>query len=353
MSSLIVEVCRIDNVQKHPNADKLDIATIKGWNCVVGRNEYKPGDLVVFVPPDSVLPDTLIEERKLDYLKKGNRIRAVKLRGVVSQGLILSVPTEVRWREGQDVANELGITKWEPPQQHVQGPQKTGRRRNNPHFYKYTDIENIRHYHSLFKEGEDVIITEKVHGSNWRAGYLKRGSRNLFERIVAWLFGQYEFVYGSHNVQLTAFKKHSGFYKGDPYGRIVEKYDIKNKLPKDTVIYGEVYGKGIQDLTYGKEEIDLVVFDVMQDGKYLGYHAMIDFCKARSLPVVPLLYVGQYSEDVLKKCTEGKSRICPTQIREGCVVRSFNEENDMRIGRKMLKSISEEYLLRQNATEFK
>lgn len=354
MSSLIVEVCKIDNVQKHPNADKLDVATIKGWNCIVGRNEYTPGDLVVFIPPDSLIPDSLIEERKLDYLKNGNRIRAVKLRGIVSQGLILSIPTGSKWKEGQDVAKELGITKWEPPVKQIQGASKTGRRRSNPNFYKYTDIENVRNYNDIFKDGDDVIITEKIHGSNWRAGNLRRGTRGFWNWLLGRLFGEFEFVYGSHNVQLDAFKARRSFYKGNPYGQIVEKYRIKDVVPPGYTVYGEIYGKGIQDLTYGFEEVELAVFDVMKDGEYLSWPEMKDFCKARSLPTVPVLFVGQFSQDVLAAHTRGYSRLCPSQIREGCVVRSISEDRHMKIGRKILKSISEDYLTRKGeATEYK
>lgn len=353
MSSLIVEVCKIDNISKHPNADKLDIATIKGWNCIVGRNEYKPGDLVVFVPPDSVLPESLIEERKLDYLKNGERVRAVKLRGVVSQGLILSLPDGSRWLEGQDVGSKLGISKWEPPVKQIQGSQKTGRRRSNPHFYKYTDIENIRNYNNVFVLGEDVIMTEKIHGSNFRAGNLRKASKNWWQKLLVRIFGEYEFVYGSHNVQLDAFKARKCFYKDNPYGKICQRYNLAEIIPPDTTIYGEIYGKGIQDLTYGLEDIELAVFDVMRGGVYLSYAEVKEFCKQRGLPTVPTLFVGQFSQEALAGATSGKSKICVTQIREGCVVRPMVEEQNMKIGRKILKSVSEDYLLRKNATEFK
>ena len=72
MSSLIVEVCRVSDIVKHPNADRLSIVTVKGWNCIVGLDQYKKGDMVVFVPPDCILPESVIEKYKLDYLKFTN-----------------------------------------------------------------------------------------------------------------------------------------------------------------------------------------------------------------------------------------------------------------------------------------
>ena len=116
MSSLIVDVCKILKVEKHPNADKLSIATVKGWNCIIGLNQYKEGDLVIFCPPDSILPDDIIDKYNLEYVRKGGRIKTVKLRGFISQGLILDIPENKNWKEGKDVTKALGIIKYEPPQ---------------------------------------------------------------------------------------------------------------------------------------------------------------------------------------------------------------------------------------------
>ena len=113
MSSTIVEVCKIDSTMKHPNADKLSIVTIKGWNSIVGLNQYQVNDLVVYVPPDYIIPEDLILKYNLIYLKNGGRTGTVKLRGYVSQGLILNVP-EGSWQLGDDVANVLNIKKYEP-----------------------------------------------------------------------------------------------------------------------------------------------------------------------------------------------------------------------------------------------
>ena len=115
MSSLIVEVCKVINVEKHPNADRLDLATVKGWTCIVGRDNYKVGELVIFCPPDCIIPENLIEEYKLEFLKKCGRVGTVKLRKCISQGLILNVPEGKNWKEGKEVSKELGITKYEPP----------------------------------------------------------------------------------------------------------------------------------------------------------------------------------------------------------------------------------------------
>jgi RNA ligase (TIGR02306 family) len=357
MSSLIVEVCKIDQVEKHHNADRLSIATVKGWNCIVGLDQYKAGDLVVYIPPDSIIPDELVEKYNLEYLRNGNRVRTTRLRGYISQGLILPLP-EGKFKEGDDVAKTLGITKWEPPApSYQQGHKNTSNRNPNPFFDKYVDMENIKNYPNVFSENDKVVITEKLHGTSWRAGIhprLEKGFWNKVKSVVLKLIGKYdthEFVYGSRNVQLS-YTGHKGWYGEDIYGQIAKKYNMKDIIPKDYAVYGEVVGEGIQDLTYGRKELELFVYDVKYKGRYLPYDEFKQFCDERGLQTVPVLYIGDWSTELLSKFTDGKSIMCPTQIREGCVVKDFNENNHSRVGRKILKSISPDYLMRKDATEF-
>ena len=389
MSKLIIEVCKIKAIEKHPNADRLSIAQVKGWNCIVGLNQYKVGDLVIFCPPDSVIPANIIDKYKLEYLKKDGRVKTVKLRKFISQGLVLDIPKDKNWKEGKDVAKDLGITKYEPPQsKYSLGNNKVTfgklwkkyiekeislrrlvaktiglvkdslkpKKNPNPLFNKYTDIENIKNYDTVFKVGDNVVITEKIHGTNFRAGYLPihpgQGLRNKIKYLVnKYLLNKnYEFVYGSHNVQKISFKGR-GFYNEDVYGKIAKKYKLAEILPKDYVIYGEIYGVGIQELEYGMKDIDIRFFDIKYQGKYINFHDFTEFCLNKILPVVPVLAIEEYDPEKLKSYTEGKSVIAPNQIREGCVVTSLEEENNHRVGRKILKSINPEYLIKKNRTE--
>lgn len=352
MSSLIVEVCKIEQIEPHPNADRLRIATVKGWNCIIGLDDFKVGDLIIFCPPDSMIPPDMIEQYNLQYLKKG-RVKTIKLRGYITQGLVLPIPEDKNWKEGQDVAKELGITKYEPPKNPVlmRGHQPTKKKRN-PLFDKYTDIENIKNYNRVFNEGDIVVITEKIHGTNFRAGKLKRYKNNILGRILSYFFGEYEFVYGSHNVQLHAFNKHKNFYGDDVYGQIAERYKLAEIIPQDYILYGEIYGDKIQKLTYGIEGLAVAFFAVKYKGKYLDWSSFVEFCLYRGLPIVPILYVGDYRPEDLMKYTKGNSKICPDQIREGCVVLSATEINDKRIGRKILKSINPEYEVMKERTDY-
>jgi RNA ligase (TIGR02306 family) len=361
MSSLIIEVCKIDNIIKHPNADKLSLITLKGWNVIVGLDQYKIGDLVVYCPPDSIIPTDLIEKYNLEYLKKNGKVGRIKLRGYLSEGLVLDLP-EGNWKEGDNLADILKITKWQPPEAPaMRGARKVSQKKINPNFVRYTDIENFKNFNDIFTEDDVVIINEKIHGSNARYGNLEivfDNKQPLFYRVKNWIrkniFKEtHEFVVGSHNVQISGNNNRHNYYSDDIWGRIAKKYDMKSIVPKDCIVYGEIYGNGIQDLTYGLKDIDIVIFDIKYKDKYLGWNDVWTFCNTHGLKVVPQLYSGSFSKEILDQYTNGLSLICPTQIREGVVVKMLEEGSHPKIGRKILKNLSADYLLRKNATEFK
>lgn len=367
MSSLIVEVCEIRDIQPHPNADRLDIATVKGWNCIVGKNSYMAGDWCVFFPPDSVLPDYLIEKYELEFLKKGGRVGTLKLRGYISQGLVLPVDCVLLksrggFSVGDNVADVLGVTKYEVPEKlDTRQGKTTTRKVQNPYFTKYTDIENVKNFDTVFEDGDMVVITEKIHGSNIRFGWLpieinfKNGDwlgilRSLWKKYV--LRQSYEFVYGSHNVQLQ-WDSQKNFYSENIYAKVISQKVEIDSLPIGYIFYGEVYGKGIQELEYNRDGLDLIIFDIKSPNGYVDWFTFFEICSECMLSYAPVLHVGKFEQSKLKEWTEGNSTICPDQIREGCVIKSLYEEDHPRIGRKILKSINPEYLARKNRTEFK
>ena len=362
MSKLIVEVCKIAEVINHPNADKLDILTVKGWKCIVGRNQYHSGELVIYCPPDSIIPPDLVEKYKLEFLKKNGKVGSIKLRGELSQGLILDIPTPMgdSWKEGLDVALMMGITKYEPPEPEysLKTGQVAKKNKHNPNFSKYTDIENINNFDKIFEEGEEVVISEKIHGCNFRAAHLPIVPTNLWD-WVRYLFGQrYEFIYGSRGVQKKWTNIHKGFYKEDVWGKIVNRYNMKEWMPKDYTIYGEIYGDGIQDLTYGlKGDINLFIFDVKYKDKYLNFNEFIKFnrecLELHGINHVPILFLGNYADGLRIEMSKGNSIIYHSQIREGCVIKPLIERENRCLGRVILKSINPDYLTRKSGTEFK
>lgn len=359
MSTLRVEVVKIDGTKPIAGADRIELAQVQGWEVVVGKGQYKAGDLAIYFPIDSVLSEAaenaLFSADSKIKLKR-RRVRTTKIRGVYSQGLLGSIDDlhELigwpRYNAGDDVCEVLGVTKYEPPVRGTAFTPGAGKKRrmDNPNFPKFTDLENIKWWPQMFGEGEQVVITEKIHGTNFRAGWAKTHV-NTWWRKVKKFFGflpEYEFVVGSRNVELQSGDEHT-FYGENVYHEVAELYNLKQVLRNGQIIYGEIYGSKIQPgYTYGCEagERKLVVFDVSVECGYLHSPVAKQFCEDRGLPFVPVLFEGEYTAAKMEECTVGKSVLCPEQkIREGCVVRPAVETETLH-GRKILKSINPAYL---------
>jgi len=332
MSTLKAEIVEVD-VENHPNADRLDVLKIRGksWQCVAQKGLYKSGDKVIYLPIDSVLPEKLIKELGIEkYYSK--RLRTVKLRGTISQGMVAPLnvlPALIDMVQiGDDVTKELNITKYDPPiPVHMSGKvvPYDGR------FIKYTDIENFKNYPLIFQEGEMVALIEKVHGTNARAANIEE-----------------DFHVGSHNMDLVEDPKNL-------YWRGAEMLDIKNRLEPGEQVFFEIFGSGIQDLVYGKNqgEVGVAVFDFTKDGKYLNYPDYLQMMikKGWNKMVAPTVTMGKWSKDFLKLAEE-QSIACPDQLMEGFVLKPMEEENSYELqGRKILKVVSDRYLLRKDGTE--
>ncbi len=127
MSNLIVEVCRVDSLRPHPNADRLDVVTIKGWQVVVGKGQFAEGQPVVYFPPDTMLPAALIEQFGVTKYCQPQpdgylRIRRARLRGEPSFGLVVPLTDEQTdggwgwgWKPGREVGGFFNAKKYEPP----------------------------------------------------------------------------------------------------------------------------------------------------------------------------------------------------------------------------------------------
>jgi RNA ligase (TIGR02306 family) len=331
VSSLIVPIATIDAVKPHPNADRLEIATIKGWQVVVGRGTYQPGDTVVYVPPDAVVPVEWSDKWDVTkYLSKG-RVRCAKLRGEPSFGFTVSLdhlphftPSEIG--VGDNVADLFGITKYEPPFK----PSTEDAAPDHPLFVKYTEIENLRHFPDVLQDGEEVVATEKIHGGNVRVGVIDG-----------------EMMAGSHRLR----RKRPDDLSSSLYWFPLTQPGVESLLStlgadhKQVVLYGEVYGR-VQSLHYGIENgVAFRAFDLLVDGKYLDWDAFVALCTLHGVPTVPVVYRGPFSLDQIKADSEGQTLVGGTHYREGVVVHPVVERHDERIGRTILKYVSDTYLL--------
>lgn len=372
MSEFKVCFTTVLDVQPHTNAERLEIATVYGFNVVIRKGQYQAGDSLLYIPVDSILPldfeEIIFPPDSKVKLDKG-RVRQIRLRGYPSQGLAVTaddVKTLLRKRgliDGINLRLEtdyqelLGIKKYEPPVPDFQAPRTTKSRKKpltNTNFHSYNGIDNIKWYPTLF-DGEEVVIQEKLHGSNCRAAILPTQANTLLKRIKRFfgILPKYEYCYGSNNVELTNRSGYKGFYGDDVYGKVLKKVGAEGKLRDNETIYGELIGPGIQkNYDYGLKEHHFVLFDVKvhkEDGTYewLSPEAVEAFAKEREFDLVPILYKGIWNRALAEQLVSGASIYCPEQkIREGVVVKSKDNYNDNRrsSNKKVLKMINPDYL---------
>jgi RNA ligase (TIGR02306 family) len=395
MSTFAVEVVRLDDVLPHTNADALELAVIGGSRAVVQKGIHKKGDLALYIPEDAVLPADVIDAfgftGKLAGRRK-NRVKAIRLRGELSQGLVIPVekaislvktnerfwpyveanpdfsstyeeqPIEgapftetIAWfDEGADFAAALGIEKYEEPIP----VEMAGRQRSRPSWFPtYTDIENIKRYNRALVEGETVVLTEKIHGTNFGAGMLASDR---------------EMLVSSRRIVLERDETNL-YWRAAALNRLEANLNLILDATgaQSAVIFGEVFGPGVQDLTYGvmPGAIEFRAFDIMLDGEYVSYPMFLELVGAEAepveddegnvtalayysaIPMVPPLYYGAYSPEIVAQYTDGKDTLSGSHVREGVVIRPEHERRSGNLGRVILKSVSADYLLRKNGTE--
>lgn len=325
MSSHRVEVVRLGPIEKHPNADTLGIVAIWGYTAIVRLGEYAEGDLVAYIEPDYVVPET----EAFAFLKD-RRIRAKRLRGIWSQGLVIRAPEGSS--EGDDVMEALGVVRYEPPIKLTRWgmPKRENEAAESPHeslamVPKY-DLENFRRYHEAFAPGEPVVITEKLHGTNarfaWRDGRMWCGAR-------------------THWRKPTEDARTDWWWGALAQNPWIEAWCRENE---DAILFGEVYG-AVQDLTYGAKEGEwrFRAFDVFRDGRFVDALTFADTLDTSAM--VPLLHVGPLPD---RESLEGMSRRDSVfgGISEGIVIKPQAERFDRSVGRVALKLVSDRYLER-------
>lgn len=379
-------------IEDHPNADALELAVVGDYRSIVRKDQFKTGDLGVYIPEAAILPEWLISKLGLEGKLAGrdkNRVKAVKLRGVLSQGLILpldvypfhtdidKVGRDARGEvigvnrpedeissmtmfapEGTDVTEFLGIIKYEPPI-----PTQMAGEVFNAHGYTLNyDIENIKKYPDEFEEGDDIVITEKLHGTWCCFGYhpevdsLIITSKGLSGKGLAFKLNEAN----ENNLYIRALRGTTDSSGANVLDRAAHNYGGYQNAPPFYIL-GEVFGPGVQDLTYGAESIQFRVFDVYVgtpgEGSFLNADELLFFVSSLDVvQQVPILYEGPFKKEIVEMYTNGKETVSGkgANIREGVIVTCARELTPYSSGlsRRKLKSVSEAYLLRKNGTEY-
>jgi len=324
---------KIDNILPIEGADAIEAAVVGGWKVVVKKGEFTVGDLAVYCEIDSWIPTELApflskgkEPREYEGIK-GERLKTVKLRGQLSQGLLLNLDNVLQdtnsFQEGDDVSEVLNIVKWDRPM----SVQLAGIAKGNfPSLIPKTDQERVQ---NLTKEIEaakslQFEVTEKLEGSSMTV-YMIDG----------------EFGVCSRNMDLKRDENNS-FWKVAIRDNIELK--IRSMDMDNVAIQGELIGPGVQGNIYKLDSLEFYVFDMysIKAGQYISPKMRDYYANQLGLKHVPVLLVdkdlGTGSIDELLQWAEDKSKLNPKQEREGIVFKQVD-------GGMTFKAISNKYLL--------
>ena len=333
---------KIDALRPIEGADAIECAVVGGWTVVVKKDEYKVGDLAVYCEIDSWIPTELApflskgqEPREYNGVR-GERLRTIKLRGQLSQGLLLQMENRYDggWlmpvtrrcyvQEGEDVSEELGIQKWEAPIP----AQLAGEVRGVfPGFIPKTDQERIQNLTAEVAqwttERLTFEVTEKLDGSSMTV-YTFDGDEGVCSR----------------NLNLRETETNSLW-------SVARRERLLDKIAgRDIALQGELIGEGIQGNPYKIKGQDFFVFDIydIRAGKYFTPEQRRQFCQTHDIKHVPVLIgdkdLGTGSVADILQWAEDKSRLNDKTEREGIV---FKCQQHPHIS---FKAISNKFLLK-------
>lgn len=337
-------------INEHPNADALELATILGWQVVIKKDQFKVGDKVVYVGLDSILPP----HEAFEFLAKQKyRIKTAKLRGEMSYGIVFSLDTvfEVSdmWNKqdisteedqffakeyaevGDDVTEIMGVKKYEKPVpkcQDAKGGFPTS-------IIRKTDEERVQNIPHIIDEigDREIYITVKADGSSLTvlkdADELSVCSRNM-------ILKEPENIHSASNFWAATYK----------YGL--------DEIPSGYYVQAELIGPSIQSNPHGVDSLEIRVFNVglIRKGNTqlpLNYDDMVNFCSYYNLPMAELVYRGKKNFETIDDLEKiaNAVRYENGKIGEGVVIRYTESEDDFKMQKPLsFKMISPKYALK-------
>jgi len=347
----LASIQTVNAVEAIPNADAIERIRVLGWWVVVKKGEFRPGDPLVYCEIDSLLP----ERPEFEFLRAssfkpaqtddtgavtqpaGFRIKTVRLRGQVSQGICfpLSIlPPGASTEAGADVTDSLGIRKWEPPIPVGMGGKVKG---GFPGFVSKTDETRVQVLEPVLERhrGKTFYVTEKLDGTSFTA-FLRDGQFGICSRNL-WMDEADE-----SNLLV----------------RLARRLKLEEGLRRilavrgfQAAIQGEVIGPGIQKNKYDLKEVSLRVFNVFDIDRsgLVDHPVVLEVTRELGLEPVPQLgtLVLNHTVDELVAFSEGMSVLNPRAQREGIVLRPLVEEYDPDVGGRLsFKVINPKFLLK-------
>ena len=324
----------IDEVDEIPNADAIEVCTIGGWKVVAQKGLYKAGDKAVYFEVDSFIPTSIAPFlTKAGHFPKtfngveGERLRTIRLRGQISQGLLIPCPPSYLDDShiGTDVTEVYGIQKWEAPI----SAQLAGTVRGNfPSFMRKTDQERIQNLKKELAHWIEINstweCTEKLDGSSMTV-YVRDG----------------EFGVCSRNLELKEDENNT-------FWKTALAYNLKEKLLQlgtNIAIQGELIGPGVQKNIYGLTEHKFYVYDIfdIDNFTYCTPNERWTICEKLGLDHVPIIakqgVIPFTTIESLLAFSEGKTKLNDKVEREGLVFKCHEEQSSFKV-------ISNKFLLK-------
>lgn len=330
----LASIVKVKKLIPIADADKIELAEIKGWRCIVKKNEFSEEDLGVYFSIDSVVD---ISDPNFEFLKGKSRIKTIKMRGVISQGLLL--PLNVLssrgyniddFKEGDDVTTQMNVTKYISTEELSQYENSNGTKISFPNFVPKTDETRIQDTPEFLNciKNRNIVITRKEDGCS-----------------CTFIFKDGMFYCCGRNYVLTEPNNQTAHYF-----HIKDKFNMEekmNKFEKNIAIQGEIVGCKINGNRLKLTYYDYRVFNIydIDNHKYLNWESVEEICNKLKLNTVPVVYKGcsnkiELTTDAFLKLANDQS-YGEKLIAEGIVVKT-NDENY----RISFKVISNEYLLK-------
>lgn len=332
----LASIARIAELSPIAGADRIELARVAGWQCVVKKGEFKLGELAVYLEIDAVPPER--SEFSWLWQQKGAtaptprpvtfRIRTLRLRGTLSQGLLMPLTqaglSADAAREGDDVTEKLQVTKYEPPAPSGMGEWRAG----FPSLVPKTDEMRVQAVPEVLAElkGQPFLATVKMDGTS----------------------STFVFVDG----ELHACGRNHSILEGENlYWYVAKKYRLAEALTgSGLAIQGEIVGPGVQKNPAGLKDKSLFVFNVYdtRTGEHLSDDELRAFCSKHSLEPVPVAFRGEAFDETVESLLQKAEGVYAgtTNQREGIVVRPVKPMRSTVLGGRLsFKAISNRYLL--------
>lgn len=282
----LASIQRIWNIEPIEGADKIELAHVLGWQCVVNKGQFQPMDIGVYFEIDSFLP--IREEfefmrsssyKKTDIMGEGFKLRTMRFRGQISQGLLLPVSQfpeiPASAEVGDDVTELLGVRKWEIEERATTGGTVIG---NLPYDIPHTDETRVQEDPELISAfaGLEYYISTKMDGSSHSIGIDENG-----------------FHVTGHNYEYKDDGS-SSFYelvKARNYKESVDAIARKENL-RTLTIQGELCAPGIQRNRLRLAKPEWYVFTIRENGKRVGLKRMLEICEELGMQHVPIEEIG-------------------------------------------------------------